>query len=106
MFYPIHRYISNLNPIKTKGLETGDYKRVRTLSKYAFKQMRVEIKIAVYIVLFILTVGWIAFIVVFFWKPKEILFRKYRQFVQGLPIFSSVLMLYETIIYMIYFGTS
>tara|TARA_B100000780_G_C21126545_1_gene457315 strand:- start:2626 stop:2943 length:318 start_codon:yes stop_codon:yes gene_type:complete len=75
-------------------------------SKYAIKQIRLEIKLTIILVLFIMKLTWFCLNLFLFWMPRGLVYQKYRRFVNKIPIISSVLMMYETIIFMIYFESN
>ncbi len=76
---------------------------IKRLTRYAITQIRFEVRIAINILLFILSFIWILIKFCFFWIPGKTLYDKYRGFIQKIPIVSSVLMMYETIVFMICF---
>lgn len=76
---------------------------IKRLSRYAISQTRFEVRFVLNIIIFILTSVWTLIKFCFFWIPAETLYAKYRSFIQNIPIVSSVLMMYETIVFMICF---
>ena len=70
---------------------------------YAIGQVGIEVRIPILTILFFLNLTWFILTLLFFWVPHKLLYQKYRTIIKRVPIVSSVLALYETIIFMIYF---
>ena len=102
MFNAVIEYVIALEQDNITNIKPNN-SDMKKLTQYAIQQIRFEIRIAVYVILLIVKFNWFCLQIFVFWMPQKFLYKKYRRFMRKIPIISSVLMLYETLIFMIYF---
>jgi hypothetical protein len=102
MYIDVLKYIIGIE-YKIINITKAEANDIILHAKYAIGQIRFEIRIAIYFILMFIKLSWFCFKYLMFWVPKELRYSKYRQIIQTIPLISSVLILIETIIFMIYF---
>jgi len=102
MFNAVLGYVTELES-NTSDAPSRNIFEVKQNSHDAINQVRFEVKIPLKLTLFLLKFTWFSLRFIFFWVPQNLLYQKYRKVVYNVPIASSVLVLYETIIFMLYF---
>ena len=102
MFHAVLGYVTELES-PTSDSPSRNIFEVKQNSHYAINQVRFEVRILIKLTLFLLKFTWFFLRFIFFWVPQNLLYQKYRKVVKNVPIASSALVLYETIIFMLYF---
>ena len=102
MFNAAKEYILELE-FNTSDFTTRNTFDIKRNVDNAIRQVSLEVRIPILIVLFFLKIAWLILTLLVFWIPRTVLYEKYRATIRRIPIASSVLILYETIIFMIYF---
>ena len=100
MFNAVLGYILELN---SGDAPKSNFLDIKRNVDYAIGQVRIEVRIPILTILFFLNLTWFIVKSVFFWMSEKLLYQRYRSIIKRIPIVSSVLVLYETIVFMTYF---
>ena len=100
MFNAVLGYILELN---TRDAPESNFLDIKKNVDYAIGQVSIEVRRPILTILFFLKRTWLIVKSTFFWMSEKLLYQKYRSIIKRVPIVSSVLVLYETIVFMIYF---